>query len=423
MRTSSIRHHRRRSVRDISIVLFIVAASPPLAADELTFDRALALAESSAPSLRAEDDGIESARSSAVAAGRLPDPRLFAGLENLPVSGPPRWTLDEEPMTMARIGLMQEIPNAAKRRAEKELAEAGIARAEAARAVELLRVRRETAVGWIRRYHLERKNALLDEFERENRLLAEGVNARIAAGEAGAPDAVMPRQEAAALEERRDELAAEVARSIAALRRWLGDAAGAPLGGSPPSFAIEHQPLRHRLQSHPELAAFASMTAEAAAEVHAADAMKSPDWGVELAYGRRDPDFGDMVSLQVSIDLPLFPSSRQDPLIAASQARLSRIEAERETTLREHGEELEGQLADHERLQRAVARQQQTVIPLAREKVELTLTAYGAGQSGLDAVLTARRELIEARWRAIELQSELAQLEARVHYAYGEEGR
>lgn len=73
MRTSSIRHRRRRSVRGISIVLFIIAAPPPLAADELTFDRALALAEDSAPSLQAQEEGIESARSSAVAAGRLPD--------------------------------------------------------------------------------------------------------------------------------------------------------------------------------------------------------------------------------------------------------------------------------------------------------------------------------------------------------------
>ncbi len=422
MFTSSSPHRRDSSARGIVIVIFL-AASPPLVAAPLTFGGALALAESSAPSLRAQDDGIESARSSAVAAGRLPDPRLFAGIENLPVSGPPRWSLDEEPMTMARVGLMQEIPNAAKRRAEKEIAEAGIARAEAARAIERQRVRRETAVAWIRRYHLERKGALLDDFERENRLLEEGVLARIAAGEARAPEAVMPRQEAATLEERRDELAAEVARSIAALRRWLGDAAGAPLGGPPPTFAIEHEPLRHRLQHHPELAEFASMSAEAEAQVHAADAMKAPDWGVELAYGRRDPDFGDMVSLQVSIDLPLFATRRQDPLIAARQAQLGRIDAERETMLREHGEELENQLADHERLQRAVARQQGTVIPLAREKVELTLAAYGAGQSDLDAILAARRELIESRWRAIDLESELAQLEARLHYAYGEDGR
>lgn len=422
MFTSSSPHRRDRSARGVAIVLFL-SASPSLVAAPLTFDGALALAESAAPSLRAQDDGIESARSSAVAAGRLPDPRLFAGIENLPVSGPPRWTLDEEPMTMARVGLMQEIPNAAKRRAEKERAAAGIARAEAGRAIERQRVRRETAVAWIRRYHLERKGALLDDFERENRLLAEGVNARIAAGEASAPDAVLPKQEAAMLAERRDELAAEIARSVAALRRWLGEAAEAPLAGAPPAFTIEHGHLRHRLQSHPELAAFASLSAEAEAEVHAADAMKSPDWGVELAYGRRDPDFGDMVSLQVSIDLPLFPSRRQDPLIAASQARLHRIEAERETMLREHGEELESQFADHERLQRALRRQQETFVPLAREKVDLTLAAYGAGETGLDAVLSARRELVESRWRAIGLESELAQLEARLHYAYGEEGR
>jgi outer membrane protein, heavy metal efflux system len=165
------------------------------------------------------------------------------------------------------------------------------------------------------------------------------------------------------------------------------------------------------------------MSAEAQAQIHAAGATKTPDWGVELAYGRRDPAFGDMVSLQVSIDLPLFAAKRQDPVIAAKRLQLNRIESERETMLREHGEELEGQLAEHERLQRAVVRQQQTFIPLAHEKVDLTLASYAAGNNDLTSVLTARRELIESRWKAIDLESELAQLEARLYYGYGEEDR
>ena len=410
-----------RPVRGVAAAVLLVTVPAVVPADDpLTFDRALTIAEQQAPSLSAEADGIESVRSSRSAAGRLPDPRLFVGIENLPVSGPPAWTLDEEPMTMGRIGIMQEVPNAAKRRAEVEMADAAVARAEAARAIERLRVRRETAIAWIRRYHLERKNALLDEFERENRLLADGINAQLAAGEAIAPETVMPKQEAAMLADRRDELAAAIARGIAAMRRWLGDAADAPLAGTPPAFVIEHQHLRHRLEQHPELAAFTSMSAEAQAGIHAADAAKTPDWGVELAYGRRDPAFGDMVSLQVSIDLPLFTARRQDPLVAARLAQLNRIDAERQTMLREHGVELESEVADHERLQRAVERQQQRFIPLAREKADLTLSAYGAGTTDLTAVLAARRELIEARWRAIDLESQLAQLEARLHYAYGE---
>jgi outer membrane protein, heavy metal efflux system len=199
--------------RVASCVIFaaLSAWSLAVAGSPLSFDAALKLAEGNAPSVAAQGDAVAAAKSSAVAAGRLPDPRLFVGVENLPVSGPPAWTLDEEPMTMGRIGVMQEVPNAAKRRAEVELADAAVAIAESGRAIERLRVRRETAIAWIRRYHFERKGALLGEFDRENRLLADGVSAQIAAGEATAPDSVMPRQEAAMLAQRRDELDAEIA--------------------------------------------------------------------------------------------------------------------------------------------------------------------------------------------------------------------
>jgi outer membrane protein TolC len=159
----------------------------------------------------------------------------------------------------------------------------------------------------------------------------------------------------------------------------------------------------------------------AQAQVREAEAAKTPDWGVELAYARRDPDFGDMVSLLVSVDLPLFTRKRQDPAITARQFEVNRIDAEREAMLRAHAEELENQIAEHERLQRAVERQQSNFIPLAREKVELTLAAYGAGNAELNAVLAARRELIDARLKGIELESQEAQIEARLHYAYGEE--
>lgn len=404
-----------------TLVAGLLMHSRATIAESLTFDAALALAEQEGPSLRADTDEIESAKSAAVSAGRLPDPKLKFGIENFPVSGPPAWTLNEEFMTMGVVGLMQDVPNKAKRHAQAEAAQAGVARAEADRAIEELRVRSETAVAWINRFHLERKGALLDELDRENRLLADIVNARLAAGQALPQETVLPKLEAALLEERRDELARDITTSIAKLRRWIGDAAEQPLAGIPPHFPLQHEQMQRNLMRHPQLAAFGPMSAQAAAEVHEAESMKRPDWSVEVAYGRRDPDFGDMVTLMVNIDLPLFTKYRQDPLIASKLTEVNRVEAQREDMLRELAVELERDLAEHEQLTRAVERQRNTLIPLAREKAELTLTVYGAGSAGFEAVLSARRELIEMRLKLIDLESQLAQHEARLYYAYGEQ--
>ncbi|MEG9291099.1 TolC family protein, partial [Pseudomonas aeruginosa] len=127
-----------------------------------------------------------------------------------------------------------------------------------------------------------------------------------------------------------------------------------------------------------------------------------------------------MVSVQFTFDLPLFTASRQDPKIAAKRAEVLRLEAEREAMTREHAQALADDLAEHRRLERAVERSRQTLVPLAEEKVRLAMADYRAGRGELMALVAARRELIEARLKHIDLEQQRAQTSARLYFAYGE---
>src|SRR5262249_41634726 len=160
------------------------------------------------------------------------------------------------------------------------------------------------------------------------------VQAQFAAGRGMPADIVEPQQEAAEIADRQDELAAEILKSRAALKRWVGAAADEPLAGEAPMLAVDAGHLRGPLHEHPDLAVFVPMTEMAQAEVHEAEAAKRPDWGVELFYGHRGPAFSDMVSLQFTLDLPLFPKTRQDPQIQAKRQQLTRVESERDAMLR-----------------------------------------------------------------------------------------
>jgi outer membrane protein TolC len=162
------------------------------------------------------------------------------------------------------------------------------------------------------------------------------------------------------------------------------------------------------------------MTREAQAKVREAEAQKQSDWGWELDYQRRGRQFGDMVSVQFTFDLPLFPDSRQNPKIAAKHAELNQLEAEREALLREHSQQLEDDLAEYERLNRAMRRSQDSLLPLAKEKVALTMASYRAGKSDLAAVIAARRELIETRLKQIDFEEQRALTSARLYFAYGD---
>lgn len=396
-----------------------VLALPSLAAP-LTLDEALRLAENNAPSLTAQDAKIRAASSAAIPAGELPDPKLLLGVQNYPIGGPDRWSIDQDFMTMQMVGVMQEVPNRDKRKARIEIADAAVERAAAGRRVERLKVRQSTALAWISSYSIERKDALFQDFYKENRLLVDTVRAQIAGGRAQPADAVTPKQEAAQLAEQQDDLIRQSTQARAALKRWIGSAANDQPVGSLPDWPVDTSSYTHNLQHHPELAAFAPMTREAQAKVREAEAEKQSDWSWEVDYQRRGRQFGDMVSVQFSWDLPLFPDSRQNPKIAAKHAELNQLEAEREALSREHTQQLEDQLADYERLNRAVRRNQESLLPLAREKVQLSMASYRAGKGDLSSVIAARRELIEARLKQIDVEEQRALTSARLYFAYGE---
>lgn len=382
----------------------------------LTYDEALRLAESRAAQLKARENTVAAAQSARLSAGQLPDPKLLLGIDNLPVSGPDAWSLTQDFMTMQRIGVMQEFPNGDKREASRRLAQANIARADAELQIERLAVQRETALAWLRVYFLQQKTALLDELGTENSLRMSSATTQLAAGQGKASDGLLARQEAVALADLRDDLERDLVKARATLARWVGRAASTQASGVPPSLTLPETHLRYAMEHHPDLAIFNSQEDAARAEVAMSEAAKKSDWGVELAYQRRGPAFGDMISVQVSVDLPLFPKTRQNPQIAAKQQELARVGAERETMVRQHTEELDGMLAERVALTRQIERMDSDWLPLGRQKVELATAGYRAGQEPLASVLDARKFIIDSRMRRIDLEARRTEVDAGLHY-------
>jgi outer membrane protein TolC len=396
------------------------AQDVPIRSDRLPFSAALSLAEAHSPTLVAQAAAVAAARSSAIPAAALPDPKLVIGADNVPISGADRFDINRDFMTMEKIGVMQEVPNSDKRQARAEVAAAAVARASAAYAVERLKVREATATAWLTRFYLERRLTVLGEFDRENALLAAATQAQLRAGKAVAGDAVLPAQEAADFADRRDELMQAIAEATADLKRWIGDDAALPLVGDAPALGFDPLSLHQHLHHHPELAAYGPMADLAQAEIREAEAEKKSDWGVELDYQRRAAPFSDMVSLQFTFDLPVFTGSRQGPRIEAKRQALVQVDAERAAMLREHTAALDRDLARYGALKQQLARLQQTRLPLAQQKLDLQMGSYRSGQADLIAVLSARREWIETRLRQIDLESQLAVLSAQLYFAYEE---
>ncbi|MFO7703842.1 MAG: TolC family protein [Halopseudomonas sp.] len=413
-------NQRIHGARLYAAALFFGLAAVPGMSIALTLGEAIALAEREAPSLAARGANLQAAQSLVTPAGQLPDPRLQLGLQNLPVEGDSRLRLGAEAMSMQMVGVMQEVPSRAKRRARVDAAEATVRLAQAQRTVEQVKVRQFAAEAWIATLAAEQKLTIFNQLYAENRLLAQAVKAKIAGARGLSSDSVLPKQEAALLAEQEDLLARNKTIARAELQRWIGEAASLALEGSWPQWRNSPELYRHNLIRHPELLEFDPLTGRAEAQIAEAVSEKTPDWAWGVDYQKRGSGFGDMISLNVSFDLPVFTGSRQDPKISAERARLEGLGAERQAMLLLLSQQLSADLAELQRLERAFTRTDEILLPLAEEKVRLAMADYRSGQGELTSVIAARQERVAVRLRLIDLARDRSLTDAGLHFAFGD---
>lgn len=378
-----------------TLSILLAAVTTPARAEPLTFEGALARARANAPSLQATALGVEASRAARGAAGALPDPKLTVGIDGFPVSGPNAFEPSREDFAAVRVGVSQDIPNPAKRRAERSLADADIAVASAETMREARSVEVETATAWISLAYAEQRVAALDEVRVRLDRLVRTTPSAVASGAARPGQTLAGRQALAALDDKRTELLATVGRARAELTRWTGDPAPV-VAGSRPVFAIDRANLLAAIDSNPLLAPIHARAGQAAADVRLAEAERHPDFGAEVAYQHRDPRFGDMVSAGVTISLPFVRRNRQNALIAARQAEAGKVGAEREAARRALTANLDAGLADHAMHHEQWMRSRETLEPLANERVDLETASYAAGRASLVDVVDAHIALVDA---------------------------
>ena len=402
------------------LAVFPLAATlaGPACAGPLTFAAALDRAQSSAPGLQANALRVEAARAASRAAGRLPDPKLSVGIQDYPISGPTAGSFTRDNFTMTRLRIMQDVPSAARRRAEVAGATAEIGVVEAMSAEARRTVRVATALAWIDLAYAEKRLAMLDDLVTGLKDLWSAQPAAVASGSARPASGLEPTRLKALFEDRRSELVAAVAKAHAELTRWTDEPAPTTAGDAP-RFDVDPSALRAALDRHPALLAAEANQRRAETGIASARAATRPDWGFDVSYGRRDPRFGDLVSAGVTVSLPLFQGSRQDPVIAARLADRNRAQIEREDRRRALVAALETDLADHvmhhDQWQRAV----NVLVPTAEQRAHLEVSSYGAGRAGFDDVRMALTDLADTRLGVLEREAATARDGARILLTYG----
>jgi outer membrane protein TolC len=401
-----------------ALAITLVSTANALAQLPLTLEDAQRKAIERSRLLVAQDSAIDASREMAVSAAQLPDPVAKLGISNLPVTGEDRFSLTRDFMTMRNVGVMQELTRADKREARADRFEREAEKSAAEKSVTIATIRRDTAISWLDRYYAEAMTMVVSEQRRAAAAEIETAEGAYRAGRGSLSDLLSARAALVALDDRASELGRKARAAKIALARWLGDGAEAPLAGRPPIDAIRLDPstLDGDLGHHPEVAVLARKEDVAAAEVRVAQANKKADWSVEVMYSQRGPAYSNMISVEVSVPLQWDRTNRQDRDLASKLALLDQARAEREDMLRVHVAELRAMIAEWENDRERSARYERELLPLASERTEATVGAYRGAKASITDVLLARRNEIDVRLQALQLEMDTARLWAQLNF-------
>ena len=383
--------------RTLLLVICLGSMSARAGDDPLSLDEAVTRALEIAPQVSAQVASVDAMRALAVSSGRLPDPELVVGVDNLPVNGPDAYSFTSDFMTMQKIGVMQQFPRAAKRKLQRVRADADASVASAGLVEARLAIAREVAQAWIKRSTAQTSLDDLRGLESEVELQATAARAAVSAGRGSTAEALAAQAAVAQLHARVLQMQGEARQSAFELERWIDADARRPLAAVPSLDDLPTPPaaLLTNVHQHGSLLPFESQIQVAKLDVDLARAERRPDWSAELSFARRGPDFSDMVSLEFRIGLPLFTKNRQDPVVSAKHAELRRLEAEREAEVRMHTAELAQMITEWEQLGAQLEQYENEILPLARERSRAALASYRAGRGDLRSALDAYAQQVE----------------------------
>jgi outer membrane protein, heavy metal efflux system len=383
----------------------------------LTMEEAARLAAVDQPLLTGREAKIQAEEQQAVAAAQLPDPQLSGGLKELPIDSAEAFSVSRDNFTEFTIGLNQEFPRAEKRRLQGARKQLDADADRAALENEQRMVRRDASLAWLDVYETERSLKLSQRLADEGALQVQSLEKEYNNGKASQADWLAAKVDAGVEADKTHDWLHHVLRMRASLERWIGDDAHRPIAQSltMPGFLSPLPGLIEGADHHPVIGNLDKQIEAATTEVSLARQSYKPDYSVEVYYAYRR-DFADFVGIQFKVGLPYFTKDRQDRGLAAALQQTRASKDRKRDLLRELHTEVSQDYVDRLHFEERVADFDATIIPDAQRRVESARSAYQAGRGSFDAVLLARRRLLDVELQRLALAVDSARAQVRLDY-------
>lgn len=394
------------------------AGSPPAEGDApLTMEEAARLSLIDQPLLTGREAKIHAEEQQAVAVAQLPDPQLSGGLKELPIDTPEAFSIRRDNFTEFTIGLSQDFPRAEKRRLQGARKQLDADTDRAALDNEQRMVRRDASLAWLDVYEGSQGLKLAHRLADEAALQVQSLEKDYSNGKASQADWLAAKVDLGVAADKAHDLLHHVLRAREGLARWVGDAAQRPIAESltMPGFSSPLPGLLAGADHHPVIGSLDKQIEASSTDIALARQSYKPDYSVEVYYAYRR-DFADFVGIQFKVGLPYFTKNRQDRGLAAALQQSRASEERKRDLLRELHAEVSQDYVDRRHYEERVADFDASILPDAQHRVEAARSAYQAGRGAFDAVLLARRGLLDVQLQRLALAVEAARAQVRLQY-------
>jgi outer membrane protein TolC len=381
-----------------------------------TLEAALESAASRNTAIQAAQLSVDASAQSAIGAGQLPNPKLNAGIDALPINGDQAYTIGQNILTMRRIGVEQEWVSAHKRALQSDLAGKMVEREQSSYLAQLADVRERTATAWLDAAYAKRAMTLREALVEHMTHELAATEASYRGAKATAADVTQARLMRAQASDDLLKARQLFQTALIALSRWTATPVADVPGEPPvPQSAVATLPADQLRSVEPALIAAAADIRVADADTAISESRRNPNWTWNVSYlqGGGNARF---VSVGVSIPLPIHRSSVEDREVAGKADLATRARLNYEDTRRQVEADIQTLSATLASGRERVAGLQGALLPAADTRVDLAIAAYRAGAGSLADTFAARRAQLDAQLQILDLQREVALTWARLEY-------
>jgi cobalt-zinc-cadmium efflux system outer membrane protein len=390
----------------------------------LALDHSLELA-----SIRAHSDAIRAASSYA---GALPDPTLSLTAMNMPTD---TFSFDQEPMTQMQVALSQSFPFPGKRKLRREAVEYQASASDQMETERRSAIIGDVRIAWWQLMSLDRALQIVEQNKDLMRNFVQIAQTKYRVGSGLQQDVLLAQLELSRLLARELRLQGMRRSSRARLNSlmnrpadWALDLPASPRNTALPELRSERQLLQQAETDRALIDVQRDLVDSANASLELARKDRWPDFKLGVGYGFRqgyDPlrstDRSDLLTVMLSINVPLYSRSKQTKAVEQRAYEVSRQTLVMQNTLRGVEAAVSENLANYLSARDQVLLLDTAIIPQAQQTVSSMLAGYQVNEVDFLNLVNTQITLYNAQINYWESLSTAKQALAKLASAIGVE--